>query len=222
MRLHARIDARKHLHSILVAPSGTSSGPSDNDQSASPDQQLEPVSGAESQSDNGDDYLIFEPNSETSGDANHATSEYLWPASDNDSASCETLGFSTDSDENSDSPEVADESSEDEEIVVDEPRDEDVNDIASDPLFCTRASLFDAFQQGQENPADESIVPSAFPDPNKPMTDITDGWGWRAIQAELEQRRNGVWEVRDVDVLELKQQFVALPNGIVIQINIDW
>jgi hypothetical protein len=54
------------------------------------------------------------------------------------------------------------------------------------------------------------------------MTDITDGWGWRAIQAGLEQRRNGFWEVRDVDVLELKQQFVALPNGIVIQINIDW
>jgi hypothetical protein len=51
--------------------------------------------------------------------------------------SCETLGFSTDSDENSDSPEVADESSEDEEIVVDEPRDEDVDDLASDPLFRT-------------------------------------------------------------------------------------
>ncbi|KAJ7348718.1 hypothetical protein DFH08DRAFT_698508, partial [Mycena albidolilacea] len=63
---------------------------------------------------------------------------------------------------------------------------------------------------------------AAFPDPNKPMTDITDGWGWRAIQAGLERRRNGVWEVRDVDVLELKQQFVALPNGIVIQIHIDW
>ncbi|KAJ7347668.1 hypothetical protein DFH08DRAFT_936539 [Mycena albidolilacea] len=366
MRLHARIDARKHLHSILVAPSGTSSGPSHNDQSASPDQQLEPVSDAESQSDNGDDYLIFE-----------------------------RLVKPSDSDENSDSPEVADESSEDEEIVVDEPRDEDVDDIASDPLFRTRASLFDAFQQGQENPADESIVPSAFndhpairnayirafvgaafegmtrnaaanmlegsrviflsaeasgsefqglshfartlptvekrlgvstdeliiylflcptfwkphfpaelarldspdcqeldcdgklytvkrlssgaekrtpiltlpfvpperviqrmclqpgkvaqwqewrgpddgagkkepsklkgyaafPDPDKPMTDITDGWGWRAIQAGLERHRNGVWEVRDVDVLELKQQFVALPNGIVIQINIDW
>ncbi|KAJ7358085.1 hypothetical protein DFH08DRAFT_1042899 [Mycena albidolilacea] len=344
MRLHARIDACKHLHSILVAPSGTSSGPSDNDQSASPDQQLEPISDVESH-DSGDDYLIFEPNSENSGDDNHATNE-------------------------------------------------DVDNIASDPLFRTRVSLFNAFQQGQENPADESTVPSAFndhpairntyirafvgaafegmtrnavanmlegsrviflsaegsssefqglshfartlstvekrlgvltneliirlflcptcwkphspaelarlespdcqepdcdgklytvkrllsgaekrtpiltlpfvpperaiqrmclqpgkvaqwqewrrpddsagrkepsklkgyaafPDPNKPMTDITDGWGWRAIQAGLERRQNGVWEVWDVDVLELKQQFVALPNGIIIQINID-
>ncbi|KAJ7027447.1 hypothetical protein C8F04DRAFT_879956, partial [Mycena alexandri] len=63
---------------------------------------------------------------------------------------------------------------------------------------------------------------AAFPDLDKPMIDITDGWGWRAIQAGLERRRNGVWEIRDVDVHELKQQFVALPNGIVIQINIDW
>ncbi|KAJ6554294.1 hypothetical protein B0H19DRAFT_1293882 [Mycena capillaripes] len=61
----------------------------------------------------------------------------------------------------------------------------------------------------------------AFPDPDKPMTDITDGWGWRAIQAGLERRRNGVWEIRDVDVQNLKQQFVALPNGLVVQINID-
>ncbi|KAJ6530158.1 hypothetical protein B0H19DRAFT_1273823 [Mycena capillaripes] len=62
----------------------------------------------------------------------------------------------------------------------------------------------------------------AFPDLDQPMTDITDGWGWRAIQAGLERRRNGVWEVRDIDVLELNQQFVALPNGLVVQINIDW
>ncbi|KAJ7751437.1 hypothetical protein B0H16DRAFT_1318064 [Mycena metata] len=63
---------------------------------------------------------------------------------------------------------------------------------------------------------------SAFDDPDKPLTDITDGWGWRAIQAGLERRRNGSWDVRDVDVSELKQQFVALPNGIVVQINVDW
>lgn len=63
---------------------------------------------------------------------------------------------------------------------------------------------------------------AAFPDLDKPMTDITDGWGWRAIQAGLERRRNGRWEIRDVDVSELNQQFVALPNGLVVQINIDW
>jgi hypothetical protein len=56
----------------------------------------------------------------------------------------------------------------------------------------------------------------AFPDPDKPMTDITDGWGWKAIQAGLERRRNGVWEIHDVDVLELDQRFVALPNSLVV------
>ncbi|KAJ6533052.1 hypothetical protein B0H19DRAFT_1039565 [Mycena capillaripes] len=54
------------------------------------------------------------------------------------------------------------------------------------------------------------------------MTDITDEWGWRAIQSGLERRRNRVWEIRDVDVQNLKQQFVALPNGLVVHINIDW
>ncbi|KAF7343039.1 hypothetical protein MVEN_01734200 [Mycena venus] len=54
------------------------------------------------------------------------------------------------------------------------------------------------------------------------MTDITDGWGWRAIQAGLERRRNGVREIRDINVLNRKQRFVALPNGLIIQINIDW
>ncbi|KAJ7434622.1 hypothetical protein FB451DRAFT_1063278 [Mycena latifolia] len=63
---------------------------------------------------------------------------------------------------------------------------------------------------------------AAFEDLDKPMTDISDGWGWRAVQAGLQRRRNGRWEIRDVDVLELKQQFVALPNGLIGQINIDW
>ena len=62
----------------------------------------------------------------------------------------------------------------------------------------------------------------AYPDPDKLMHDITDAWGWRAIQAGLERRRNGSWEVRDVNILELAQQFIALPNGLVLQINIDW
>ena len=63
---------------------------------------------------------------------------------------------------------------------------------------------------------------AASTDLDKPMRDITDGWGWRAIQAGLERRRNGRWEIRDVDVCEVNQQFVALPNGLVVQINIDW
>jgi hypothetical protein len=62
----------------------------------------------------------------------------------------------------------------------------------------------------------------AFPDLDKPMTNITDGWGWRAVQAGLQRRRNGKWEIQDVDVHEINQQFVAMPNGLILQMNIDW
>ncbi|KAI5827021.1 hypothetical protein K523DRAFT_310242 [Schizophyllum commune Tattone D] len=62
----------------------------------------------------------------------------------------------------------------------------------------------------------------AFPDPDKPMTDVSDGWAWRAVMAGLQRRRSGAWEVRDIDALELNQRFVSLPNGLLLQINIDW
>ncbi|KAJ7065570.1 hypothetical protein C8F01DRAFT_1366529 [Mycena amicta] len=62
----------------------------------------------------------------------------------------------------------------------------------------------------------------AFDDPDKPMLDITDGWGWHVIQGGLERRHNGKWEVKDVDVKNLNQRFVAFPNGLVAQINVDW
>ncbi|KAJ6582600.1 hypothetical protein DFH09DRAFT_1245975 [Mycena vulgaris] len=42
------------------------------------------------------------------------------------------------------------------------------------------------------------------------------------LKAGLQRRRNGLWEVQDVDVSNLKQQFVALPNDLVLQINVDW
>ncbi|TFK57760.1 hypothetical protein BDN72DRAFT_751677, partial [Pluteus cervinus] len=56
----------------------------------------------------------------------------------------------------------------------------------------------------------------------QPMNDIYDGWGWRAIQAGLKRRWDGDWKLEDVDVKELEQQFVALPCGLVWQMNIDW
>ncbi|KAG2130249.1 hypothetical protein DEU56DRAFT_757923 [Suillus clintonianus] len=62
----------------------------------------------------------------------------------------------------------------------------------------------------------------SFRDPSKPMKDIYDGYGWRAIQAGLERRRGGRWEIQDVDVHELHQRFVSLPCGLVWQIDIDW
>jgi hypothetical protein len=62
----------------------------------------------------------------------------------------------------------------------------------------------------------------AYPDPDKLLHNVTDAWGWQAIQASLEHRRNGCWEVSDISVLEKAQQFVTLPNGLVLQMNIDW
>jgi hypothetical protein len=62
----------------------------------------------------------------------------------------------------------------------------------------------------------------AFIDPSISMTDVYDGWGWRAIQAGLERRRGGKWTIEDVDVHELHQRFVSLPLGLVFQMNIDW
>ncbi|KAJ7246650.1 hypothetical protein C8J57DRAFT_1438153 [Mycena rebaudengoi] len=62
----------------------------------------------------------------------------------------------------------------------------------------------------------------AFPDPDKPMKNITDGWAWRAIKAGLVRRRTGAWKVEDVDIRELNQRFVSLPCGLVWQMNIDW
>ncbi|OJT11592.1 hypothetical protein TRAPUB_11901 [Trametes pubescens] len=58
--------------------------------------------------------------------------------------------------------------------------------------------------------------------PDFRMFDIYDGWGWNAIQAGLQRRRGGKWEIEDVDIHELFQRFVALPMGLVIMINIDW
>ena len=54
------------------------------------------------------------------------------------------------------------------------------------------------------------------------VCDMMDGWGWHAIQAGLQRRRGGRWEVEDVDVNELNQRFVSLPNGLILQFNLDW
>ena len=62
----------------------------------------------------------------------------------------------------------------------------------------------------------------AFGDPGVRLCDVTDGWGWRAIQAGLERRRTGRWDVEDVDVHQIHQRFVALPCGLVLQLNVDW
>lgn len=62
----------------------------------------------------------------------------------------------------------------------------------------------------------------AFDDMDKPMEGLTDGWVWRTVQAGLERRRTGKWDVKDVDVRQVRQMFVALPNGLIFQMNMDW
>ncbi|KAJ7073659.1 hypothetical protein C8F01DRAFT_1271383 [Mycena amicta] len=71
-------------------------------------------------------------------------------------------------------------------------------------------------------PPSTSTGYDAFPDLDAPLHDITDGWRWRTIQAGLERRRNGTWDVKDVDVQNLRMQYVALPYGLVLQVNLDW
>lgn len=63
---------------------------------------------------------------------------------------------------------------------------------------------------------------NSFPDSDKPLTDLYDGWGWHATQAGLQHRRGDSWEVEDADVFELHQHFVSLPCGLVWQMNINW
>jgi hypothetical protein len=62
----------------------------------------------------------------------------------------------------------------------------------------------------------------AFPDRDRPLTDVYNGWAWRAACAGLSCRQGGEWEVEDVDTAELNQRFVALPNGLLFMVNIDW
>ncbi|KIK91508.1 hypothetical protein PAXRUDRAFT_797245 [Paxillus rubicundulus Ve08.2h10] len=61
-----------------------------------------------------------------------------------------------------------------------------------------------------------------FVNPDQPMHDMHDAWGWCAITAGLERRRGGPWTVQDIDIKELNQRFVSLPCGLVWQVNLDW
>lgn len=84
--------------------------------------------------------------------------------------------------------------------------------------------------QSDDGPEDSLAVvpPLTFQDwlsswlDGKPMAQIHDSWAWRAIQAGLERRNGGRWGMEDVCVNTVAQQFVSLPCGLVIAINIDW
>ncbi|KAI0038744.1 hypothetical protein FA95DRAFT_1613136 [Auriscalpium vulgare] len=59
--------------------------------------------------------------------------------------------------------------------------------------------------------------------PDRPMTDIYDGWGWRSIQAGLVRQKGGEWGLpEDVDIHNINQSFTKLEAGLVFQKNTDW
>lgn len=54
------------------------------------------------------------------------------------------------------------------------------------------------------------------------MCDITDGWGWREIEAGLERHTLPSGQVKDISSLSWNQRFVSLPCGLVFILNLDW
>ncbi|KAI0372088.1 hypothetical protein BV20DRAFT_1034933 [Pilatotrama ljubarskyi] len=77
-----------------------------------------------------------------------------------------------------------------------------------------------------DGPRDKPLISAedwmGYRDDNYRMYDMSDGWGWRTIQAGLSRRQGGPWGVTDVDVHESNQCFVALQNGLVLIFNLDW
>ncbi|OSD03378.1 hypothetical protein PYCCODRAFT_1365629 [Trametes coccinea BRFM310] len=59
-------------------------------------------------------------------------------------------------------------------------------------------------------------------DGNHRLYDMHDGWAWTSLRAGLERRQGGRWSIEDVDVHDVNQRFVALPNGLILIFNIDW
>ncbi|QRV94937.1 Transposase family tnp2 [Ceratobasidium sp. AG-Ba] len=60
-------------------------------------------------------------------------------------------------------------------------------------------------------------------DVNRPISDISDGWGWRSTSAGLERRQDPETRyIVDMDVLNPPVRFVSLPYGISLSMNTDW
>ncbi|KAG8705692.1 hypothetical protein FRC08_001513 [Ceratobasidium sp. 394] len=60
-------------------------------------------------------------------------------------------------------------------------------------------------------------------DVNRPLGDITDGWGWRSTFAGLERHEDlNTGNVTDENVLEPPIRFVSLPFGLSFSLNTDW
>ncbi|KAJ7916583.1 hypothetical protein B0H13DRAFT_2323197 [Mycena leptocephala] len=178
VRSHTRADARKQLHLALGSTSADNGSNSHSDDPFPPDPSVQHDhdsrrSQPHADEDEEDDYFTFDPDSGPSEGENCTTSDYLWPASDSDFGSQTAFGFSSDSEDDRDvehaSVNPPDDSS-DEEGQEDGPTENSsasdfyVEEIATDPLFCSRSSLFDAFQPDQERQGEDAVVPWAFDD----------------------------------------------------------
>ncbi|KAI0044811.1 hypothetical protein FA95DRAFT_1583620 [Auriscalpium vulgare] len=105
-----------------------------------------------------------------------------------------------------------------------------VSPVTAIKLMLARRGKYDQLQhwrrEGDEpgpGPPSTDRGESLQLDPDRPMTDIYDGWGWRAIQAGLVRQQRGEWDLpEDVDVDNIKQSFTKLDAGLVFQKNTDW
>lgn len=82
------------------------------------------------------------------------------------------------------------------------------------------------WRQPEDHPGPAPPIPADewHTDPDKPMTDIFDGSGWREVRAGEQRWCSGepAWDVEDVDVHDFNQRFVSLELGLMLMINIDW
>ena len=80
-------------------------------------------------------------------------------------------------------------------------------------------------KDGDHGPSEPLDVEDFFDgDPDAPINDIFDGFGWRQFPAFLERR----WDPRRRQVDDVAvapgpvRRFVSLPCGLLVAINIDW
>jgi hypothetical protein len=60
-------------------------------------------------------------------------------------------------------------------------------------------------------------------DMDRPIGDLSVGWGWRSTYAGLERRENpNTGNVADKNVLDPPIRFVSLPFGLLFSLNTDW
>ncbi|KAI0040649.1 hypothetical protein FA95DRAFT_1647854, partial [Auriscalpium vulgare] len=105
-----------------------------------------------------------------------------------------------------------------------------VSPVTAIKLMLARRGKFDQLQHWRRVGDEPGLGPPSTDrgeslqlDPDRPMTDIYDGWGWRAIQAGLVRQQRGEWGLpEDVDVDNIKQSFTKLEAGLVFQKNTDW